>query len=103
MRPWLQTITSKAMTKPSWTIRRRIIVAILSWGVGLVTYLAVYGRDIDLSQTIANGTLLLMASVIGSYVFGAAWDDKNVMKAAVDSAAVDAGVSPYQVPEQETK
>lgn len=43
----------------------------------MVTYLAVFGRAVSLSETIANGCLLLMASVIGSYVFGAVWDDKG--------------------------
>ena len=64
------------LPRPSWKIRRRIVVATLLWCAAMVTYLAVLGRDIDLSETIANGSLLLMASVIGSYVFGAVWDDK---------------------------
>ena len=42
-----------------------------------MTYLAIFGRPVSLSETIANGCLLLMASVIGSYVFGAVWDDKQ--------------------------
>lgn len=66
------------MAKPSWTIRRRIIVSTLVWCAGMVTYLAIWGRDINLSEAAINGCLLLMASVIGSYVFGAVWDDKGV-------------------------
>jgi len=70
--------------RPSWKVRRRIVILTLLWCAGMVTYLAVWGRDIDLSETTVNGSLLLMASVIGSYVFGAVWDDKNHGQAAVD-------------------
>lgn len=50
-------------------------MATLLWCAGMVTYLAIFGRPTTLSETIANGCLLLMASVIGSYVFGAVWED----------------------------
>jgi hypothetical protein len=61
----------------SWRIRRAIIIGTILWCVGMVTYLSVWGRDTSLSETTVNGCLLLMASVIGSYVFGAVWDDRN--------------------------
>jgi hypothetical protein len=61
----------------SWTMRRRIIIATLVWCGAMVTYLSILGRPIQLSETAVNGLLLLMASVIGSYVFGAVWDDKG--------------------------
>lgn len=64
--------------KPSWAIRRRIIIITLLWCGGMVTYLAAWGRPITLSDTVANGCLLLMASVIGSYVFGAVWEDTRL-------------------------
>lgn len=65
------------MRRPSWTIRRRIVVITLLWCGGMVSYLSIFGRPVSLSETTVNGCLLLMASVIGSYVFGAVWDDKN--------------------------
>lgn len=74
----------------SWRIRRAIIIGTIVWCVAMVTYLAVWGRDINLSETTVNGCLLLMASVIGSYVFGAVWDDRNRDRAR---AEVD---PPYQ-------
>jgi hypothetical protein len=58
-------------------MRRRIIIIVLVWCGAMVTYLAILGRPIQLSETAVNGLLLLMASVIGSYVFGAVWDDKG--------------------------
>ncbi|TGQ69502.1 hypothetical protein EN829_015120 [Mesorhizobium sp. M00.F.Ca.ET.186.01.1.1] len=63
--------------RSSWAIRRRIVIITLTWCGGMVTYLSIWGRPVTLSETAVNGCLLLMASVIGSYVFGAVWDDKN--------------------------
>ena len=68
----------------SWRIRRAIIIGTIVWCVAMVTYLAVWGRDINLSETTVNGCLLLMASVIGSYVFGAVWDDRNKDRARAE-------------------
>lgn len=65
--------------KPSWAVRRRIIVATLLFCAGEIVYLTGWGQDTDLASTIANGVLILAGSVIGSYVFGAVWDDRNVM------------------------
>ncbi len=67
------------MGRPSWKIRRRIIVATLLFCAGEIVYLTVWGQDTDLAATIANGVLILAGSTIGSYVFGAVFDDRNVM------------------------
>lgn len=77
------------MNRPSWAVRRRIIISTLVWCAALVTYLAVWGRPTSLSEAISTGLILLMGSVIGSYVFGAVWDDKNSRKADVAQSAVD--------------
>lgn len=69
------------MPRPSWRIRRRIVVATLFFCAGEIVYLTVWGQDTDLASTIANGVLILAGSVIASYVFGAVWDDRNVMGA----------------------
>lgn len=69
------------MAKADWTIRRRVVVATLAFCGGEVLYLTVYGRDIELHGTIAASLILLAGSVIGSYVFGATWDDKNEREA----------------------
>lgn len=70
-------MSASSIGRPSWVVRRRIIIATLLWCGAMVTYLAIFGRPISLSETAVNGCLLLMASVIGSYVFGAVWDDKT--------------------------
>jgi hypothetical protein len=67
------------MEKPSWRIRRRIIIGTLLFCAGEIIYLTLLGKDTSLEETIANGVLILAGSTIGSYVFGAVWDDRNVM------------------------
>lgn len=65
--------------KTSWRIRRRVVALTLLFCAGEILYLTGWGKDTDLASTIANGILILAGSVIGGYVFGAVWDDKNVM------------------------
>jgi hypothetical protein len=67
----------KALKKPSWRIRRRVIFGTLAFCALEVVYLTIFGESTSLAETIANGCFLLAGSVIGTYVFGATWDDKN--------------------------
>lgn len=67
------------MYRTQWRIRRSIIFLSLTFCAIGVGYLIIAGQDTRLHETIASGLLLLAGSVIGSYVFGAVWDDKNVM------------------------
>jgi DMSO reductase anchor subunit len=67
--------------KPSWKIRRRIVIATLLFCAGEILYLTAWAESTQLAETIASGVLILAGSVIGSYVFGAVWDDRNVMQA----------------------
>jgi hypothetical protein len=65
--------------------------ATLVWCALLVTYLAIWGRPTSLSEAIATNLLLLMGGVIGSYVFGAVWDDASRRKTEFAQQAVDQG------------
>lgn len=66
--------------RPSWRLRRRIIFGTLAFAAGVIVWLLVDGADTRLNETIAQGVMILAGSVIGAYVFGAAWDDSNVMR-----------------------
>ena len=77
------------IASPDWAVRRRIIILSLFWIAIVVTYLAVWGRPIALSDTIAMNLILLFGGIIGSYVFGAVWDRKNTLKADVTQSAID--------------
>lgn len=60
-----------------WRIRRRIVILLLVWSVALVTYIAVLGQPDSLREAIATALILLIGSLVGSYVFGVIWDGKN--------------------------
>lgn len=65
----------------SWRVRRTYIKFTLLWCGATVTvitgFTVVTGRESSLLETIAIGVLTLFGSTLGSYVFGAAWDDQN--------------------------
>ncbi|MCT8970568.1 hypothetical protein [Microbaculum marinisediminis] len=83
-----------ATYQPSWTHRRRVVFGTLIFCAGAIAYLIAFGEDIRLHEAIADGLILLAASVIGGYVFGAAWDDLNVMK----HGRADQAAAPPQSP-----
>lgn len=71
-----------APTPPgSWRYRRRIIHLTLTWcGVFVPVMTWRYPDSTVVSQAVL-GALALAGGTIGSYVFGATWDDKNARAA----------------------
>lgn len=65
------------LDKPSWKVRRRVVLATVTFCAGMTLYLAVWGSSDELRETIANGVLFLAGSVIMGYIFGVVWNDKN--------------------------
>jgi hypothetical protein len=66
--------------RPPWKIRRRIVNLTLIICAGMVLYLLVFGQDNELHRSIVMYSFSLAGLTIASYVFGAAWDDANVMR-----------------------
>ncbi len=74
--------TAASTDRPTWRIRRRIIHVTLLLCALEIGYLTVWGRDTRLAETLATGAFLLAGAVIGSYVFGAAWEDIRFKQAS---------------------
>ena len=72
---YMDTISS-----PKWTIRRTLVLIILLWCSGLVTYLAIWGESDELREAIATSVLLLMGMVVSTYVLGVVWNDMSFLK-----------------------
>lgn len=68
------------MIKPSWKIRRRIVIATLLFCAFCVLWIMIRGDERSVLDVIVMCAFGLAGSTIGAYVFGAVWDDKNVMK-----------------------
>jgi len=65
------------MGSDDWRIRRRIVILLLVWCVAMVSYIAIMGPPDQLREAIATALVLLIGSLVGSYVFGVIWDEKG--------------------------
>lgn len=61
--------------RPTWENRRRTIFSTLFFCAGVILYLLLAGEDNKLNETIIQFAFITGAGVVGSYVFGAAWED----------------------------
>lgn len=68
------------MNRPPWTVRKRIVVATLIFCAFCVFWIMIFGDARSVNDIIVMCSFGLAGSTIGSYVFAAVWDDKNVMK-----------------------
>lgn len=71
----------KNYPKPSWKVRRRIIHATLIFCVFCVCWIMFSKDTRSVAEVIVMCAFGLGAATIGSYIFGAVWDDKNYMSA----------------------
>lgn len=63
-----------------WKQRRRVIFVTLGVCFLGVTYLTLWGADSRLNDTLALGYFALAGSTVGSYVFGAVWQDVTLIR-----------------------
>lgn len=61
----------------AWRVRRSLVIGTILWCGGIVTFITLAGGESSLRETVAVGALTLAGSTLGSYVFGAIWDDQN--------------------------
>lgn len=101
------TTTPAIIGRPPWKVRRLLVN--LTLGFCAVLVVAVYvtstlaqfcgvAVDNELNRTIVTSSFFLGGSVIGAYVFGAVWDDRNVMQILGAQAYQDQLPPPYQYP-----
>lgn len=60
-----------------WAIRRRVMILSLLYCAGNVQYLLMFGLDSQLNRELGSTLVYAGVAIIGSYVFGAVWDDKD--------------------------
>lgn len=68
---------AKELLTDNWRIRRRVMFAALLFIAINVQYLIVLGKPDGLRENIAVALIAAGVGIIGSYVFGAVWDDNN--------------------------
>lgn len=104
--PKKATALSQELTRDNWPIRRRWLFRVLLWAManaqGIIA--ASVAGFIAPSNSILEQALIalltLIAAIIGSYVFGAIWDDKNKRRflSDIDEDVYPAGPEPYTPP-----
>ncbi|MCO5083381.1 MAG: hypothetical protein M9955_17205 [Rhizobiaceae bacterium] len=95
--------TIAAIGRPPWKVRRLIVYLALFFCAAMVVIVFVTSSfaqfggvavDNELNRTIVTSCFFLAGSVIGAFVFGAVWDDRNVMQILGPQAYQDQ--LPYQ-------
>ena len=69
-------MTTEQQPKPSWRVRRAIIFATLAVCAGSWVY-AQGWQGVEMVKAVLPSVVMLASAVIGSYVFGAVWDDRG--------------------------
>ena len=64
----------------NWRIRRTVVFATLFFCAFNITWIMLDGTDTALNQQLGLGLIAAATATIGSYVFGACWDDMNKRK-----------------------
>jgi hypothetical protein len=80
---------------PDWAVRRRIIILSLIWEAiaisSIIAWAMLHPTENVLLDTAQINLTTLFGGTIGSYVFGAVWDRKNVLKANADGGTPNNG------------
>lgn len=78
-----------------WGKRRRLIYLILLFCAGVVVYVLSRELDLRIYETALLSAFALAGATIGSYVFGAAYDDASARDA---NARIRGAADPSQTP-----
>jgi peptidoglycan/LPS O-acetylase OafA/YrhL len=65
------------VAKDNWKIRRRVVFGALGYIAIMLAYIVLIGTDSALFGQVAVGLIGAAVAIIGSYVFGAVWDDNG--------------------------
>lgn len=59
----------------SWKMRRRFMWIISGFCMWTITYILLKNLDTRVAETAVMSSFLCLGGIVGSYVFGAAWQD----------------------------
>ena len=64
----------------SWIIRRRFMFAVIAFCMTCVAYVLYKDLDSSVAEAVVTMSFAVIMGTMGSYVFGAVWDDLNTRK-----------------------
>jgi hypothetical protein len=60
-----------------WTVRRRLIIVVSAFCMLTVAYCLWHRLDSKVAEAAVTMAFTTLMGIVGSYVFGAAWEDKG--------------------------
>ena len=70
----------------SWKIRRRFMFVVMGFCMAVILMALLFRPDAGSSATVIMAAFGTITATLGSYVFGATWDDKNRAKSEAEVA-----------------
>ena len=71
-----------------WSFRRRVVITALLFCAGIVAKVTVWGHSSEgIGEALVTSAFGLAGAVIGSYIFGAVWNDNTQGRKTDDSDA----------------
>ncbi|MBS7737952.1 hypothetical protein [Chelatococcus sp. HY11] len=77
------------VAKDNWKIRRRVVFGALGYIAIMLAYIVFVGTDSALFGQVAVGLIGAAVAIIGSYVFGAVFDDNGKRRLMAERGEVD--------------
>ena len=70
-----------------WRMRRRFMAVTTGFCMAVVAYVLHYDMQSSVAETAVTFAFITITSTVGSYVFGATWDDHNARTAGTNLSA----------------
>lgn len=65
-------------TQPSWTQRRRMLILVTAFCMITIAYILWQDLQSEVAEVAVTMSFLIMGTNVGSYVFGATWQDVSL-------------------------
>lgn len=66
--------------KSSWMVRRRFMFIVSAFCMATVTYVLYHDLSSGPADTAVTMSFITLLGIVGSYVFGATWEDVSIAK-----------------------
>jgi hypothetical protein len=79
--PMLDHHDRPALGQPgSWTVRRRFMFAVSAFCMCVISWVLWRDMTSSVAEAAVVSSFFVLATIVGSYVFGAAWQDNTAMR-----------------------
>ena len=69
---------STTQNKFPWQMRRRFMVCVITFCMGVIIYVLATDTDSEAAQTAVSMGFAIIGTTMASYVFGATWQDVSI-------------------------